>query len=269
MAGSPNFLAQLGGDVKRTLVRRAIFALIALAIAGVGLGWNAIKERFSGSEKPTVAAVRAPAKPSAAPTFTAKPAANSASATNAVPATKPAGPAVAPSSVAKPVSGPAAPGAVAKADAPAAARPAATARAASGDGAGAPVVTAVPQQAQAPGSTLAHVDDHLTYQYNALGRRDPFQSLVDGAFVGADVGGDAPPDPGGIRVVGIVWGATDQFALVEDVRGNSYVLRKGDKVQNGYVEGLKRDAVVVTITSDNQSQTVEIPLERKGDQNAR
>lgn len=271
MAGSPNFLAQVGGDVKRMLVRRAIFALIALAIAGVGLGWNAIKERFAPSEQPEVAAVHAPAKPSTATSAAApaKPAASTASATNAGPATKPAGPDVAPSSVAKPVGTPAAPGTVAKADAPANARPAATARAASGDGAGAPVVTAVPQQAQAPGSTLAHVDEHLTYQYNALGRRDPFQSLVDGAFVGADVGGDAPPDPGGIKVVGIVWGATDQFALVEDVRGNSYVLRKGDKVQNGYVEGLKRDAVVVTITSDNQSQTVEIPLERKGDQNAR
>jgi hypothetical protein len=92
---------------------------------------------------------------------------------------------------------------------------------------------------------------------------------VDGAFVGADVGGDAPPDPGGIKVVGIVWGSTDQFALVEDVRGNSFVLRKGDKVQNGFVESLKRDAIVVTITSENQSQSVEIPLTRKGDQNAR
>jgi hypothetical protein len=271
MAGSSNFLARLGGDVKRTVVRRAIFALIALAIAGVGLGWNYIKERFTQPEQPVVAAVRAPAKPSAAPSASApsQPAANAASATNTASAAKPYGPAVAPSSVAKPVGAPAAPGAVAKVDAPAAGRSAATARAASGEGAGAPVVTAVPQQALAPGSTLAHADDHLTYQYNALGRRDPFQSLVDGAFVGADVGGDAPPDPGGIKVVGIVWGATDQFALVEDVRGNSYVLRKGDKVQNGYVEGLKRDAIVVTITSDNQSQTVEIPLERKGDQNAR
>ena len=269
MAGSPNFLAQFGGNVKRTLVRRAIFALIALAIAGVGLGWNYIKERFTQPERPVVAAVRAPAKPSAAPSASKQPVANATPAATFGPANKPAGPAVAPSSVAKPVGAPAAPGAVAKADAPASARPSTTARPASGEGAGAPVVTAVPQQALAPGSTLAHADDHLTYQYNALGRRDPFQSLVDGAFVGADVGGDAPPDPGGIKVVGIVWGATDQFALVEDVRGNSYVLRKGDKVQNGYVEGLKRDAVVVTITSDNQSQTVEIPLERKGDQNAR
>ena len=112
-------------------------------------------------------------------------------------------------------------------------------------------------------------DDHLTYQYNALGRRDPFQSLVSGDFVGVDVGGDAPPDPGGIKVVGIVWGSTDQFALVEDVRGNSLVLRKGDKVQNGYVQALKRDAVIFSLTAEGQTQSVVIPLIRKGDQNAR
>lgn len=132
----------------------------------------------------------------------------------------------------------------------------------------APVVTAVqpdPKRAAVP----AHLDAHLTYQYNALGRRDPFTALVGGDFIGADVGGDAPPDPGGMKVVGIVWGATDQFALVEDVRGNSFVLRKGDKVQNGFIESLKRDAVLVTVTADGQSQTVTIPLERKGDSNAR
>ena len=116
---------------------------------------------------------------------------------------------------------------------------------------------------------LAQLDEHVTYQYNAIGRRDPFQSLLSGAFVGDDVGGDAPPDPGGMKIVGIVWGASDQFAMVEDVRGNSYVLRKGDKLQNGYVEALRRDAVVVNVTADGQSQQVVIPFVRKGDANVR
>jgi Tfp pilus assembly protein PilP len=116
---------------------------------------------------------------------------------------------------------------------------------------------------------LAQIDEHVTYQYNAIGRRDPFQSLLSGEFVGNDVGGDAPPDPGGMKIVGIVWGASDQFAMVEDVRGNSYVLRKGDKLQNGYVESLRRDAVVVNVTADGQSQQVVIPFVRKGDANAR
>jgi hypothetical protein len=116
---------------------------------------------------------------------------------------------------------------------------------------------------------LAQIDEHVTYQYNAIGRRDPFQSLLSGEFVGNDVGGDAPPDPGGMKIVGIVWGASDQFAMVEDARGNSYVLRKGDKLQNGYVESLRRDAVVVNVTADGQSQQVVIPFVRKGDANAR
>lgn len=106
----------------------------------------------------------------------------------------------------------------------------------------------------------------MTYQYNALGRRDPFQPLIGGGFVGADEGGNVSPDIGGIKVVGIVWGSEDKFALVEDPRGTSLVLRRGDRVTNGYVESLKRDAVVVRLTVDGQSQSVTIPVTRKGDQ---
>lgn len=142
-------------------------------------------------------------------------------------------------------------------------------RLASTAGSSAAVVTAVTPDAPRRTAQMAHLDEHVTYQYNALGRRDPFQSLINGEFVGADVGGDAPPDPGGMKIVGIVWGVSDQFAMVEDVRGNSYVLRKGDKLQNGYVEALRRDAVVVNVTADGQSQQVVIPFVRKGDANVR
>lgn len=113
--------------------------------------------------------------------------------------------------------------------------------------------------------SIAHLDQKLTYQYNALGRRDPFQPMIGGEFVGSDVGGDAPVDVGGMKVVGIVWGTEDKFAMAEDGRGQSLVLRVGDKVMNGVVEGLRRDAVVVRITSDGQTQSVAIPLTRKGD----
>ncbi len=111
----------------------------------------------------------------------------------------------------------------------------------------------------------AHLEDRVTYQYNALGRRDPFQAMVDGGFVGNDVGGDAPVDVGAIKVVGIVWGTNDKFALAEDARGNSLVLRQGDKVMNGVVSDLKRDAVLVNLTVDGQSESVVIPLTRKGE----
>ena len=160
------------------------------------------------------------------------------------------------------------------ADAPAA-EPAAPSRrpgtrTASTGGSGSAVVTAVTPEPVSTGSSAGRIDEHVTYQYNALGRRDPFQSLLTGEYVpehGED-GSQSPPDPGGMKIVGIVWGPTDQFAMVEDARGNSYVLRKGDKLQNGFVESLRRDAVVVNITADGTSQTVVIPFVRKGDPNA-
>jgi len=125
--------------------------------------------------------------------------------------------------------------------------------------------------ARAPGkgpgvANAPSLEQQVAYQYNALGRRDPFSPMAGGVFVGDDLGGDAPPDVGGIKVVGIVWGASDKFALVEDARGTSRVLRAGDKVMNGVVETLKRDAVVVKMTVDGQTETVSVPLTRKGDQ---
>jgi len=126
-----------------------------------------------------------------------------------------------------------------------------------------------PARPAAKGAGVANapsIEQQVAYQYNALGRRDPFQPMAGGGFVGDDVGGDAPPDVGGIKVVGIVWGASDKFALVEDARGTSRVLRAGDSVMNGVVETLKRDAVIVKMTVDGQTETVAIPLTRKGDQ---
>jgi len=131
-----------------------------------------------------------------------------------------------------------------------------------------PVASAMKSKPAAKGAAVqpaAHLEDRVTYQYNALGRRDPFQALVDGGFVGNDVGGDAPVDVGAIKVVGVVWGTNDKFALVEDARGNSLVLRQGDKVMNGVVSDLKRDAVIVNLTVDGQSESVVIPLTRKGE----
>jgi hypothetical protein len=142
-------------------------------------------------------------------------------------------------------------------------------RAASSGGSSSAAVTAVAPEAPRGNSQMARLDEHLTYQYTTLNRRDPFQSLLTGEYVPQEDPSNAPPDPGGMKIVGIVWGASDQFAMVEDARGNSYVLRKGDKLQNGFVESLRRDAVVINVTTDGQSQTVVIPFVRKGDANAR
>jgi hypothetical protein len=239
MAGRSDVLANRGERFAHAVGQRAVGLIALVVVAGALTGANAVTGRSTHASAAAASAPGTPAKAAPHAPAARTPAASAKAVT------------------AKAVSG--RPGAKSPAT-----------RAASTDGNSAPVVTAVPQNNVPAGPNGVHMDEHLTYQYDALGRRDPFQSLVDGQFVGVDVGGDAPPDPGGIKVVGIVWGATDQFALVEDVRGNSFVLRKGDKVQNGVVEGLKRDGVIVNITADGQSQTVVIPLTvRKGDQNAR
>ena len=148
--------------------------------------------------------------------------------------------------------------ATSKAAAPASATPAATVR--PGEAAAARIAKATKAARVQPTTEIEH---RVQYQYNAIGRRDPFLPLVDG-FVPATEGGDAPVDVGGIKVVGIVWGA-NSFALVEDGRGNSTILRRGDKVMNGYVEEMRRDAMVAKLTLDGQTQSVVIPLTRKGD----
>ena len=236
-----------GGGLKSAGVQR-IVGVVALVVTALAIG--AVRMGFihlpgSHDEESVLAK-------SSEPVSTSKPASNGpAGAADAINLDAPA---------AEPLGNPAA--AVASARRPAS-------RLASTSSSSAAVVTAVTPDAPRRSAGMAHLDEHVTYQYNALGRRDPFQSLINGEFVGADVGGDAPPDPGGMKIVGIVWGASDQFAMVEDVRGNSYVLRKGDKLQNGYVEALRRDAVVVNVTADGQSQQVVIPFVRKGDANVR
>lgn len=276
-------------------LRRARGAGLVLALAcGLASGAGA-EDRTPAPVRSAVIPARlsaAPAKP-AAPAPAVAPAPKAAAPAPAVtPAPRPAAPApaVTPApAAAKPAAAqPARPAAAVTnvpakpAPAPAARVPAGAVTAAPAAAKGPAVTPAAPRataagtvaRAQtpagpaqpAPVAPVAQLDDHVTYQYNALGRRDPFQSMLTGEFVGADIGGDAPVDVGGIKVVGIVWGASDRFALVEDGRGNSLVLRAGDKVMNGEVESLQRDAVVVKLTVDGQTQSVAIPLTRKGDQ---
>ena len=246
-----------GGGQKSGGVLR-IVGVVVLALAAVGFG--AVRMGFlhlpgTSSEdavlsKPQDAPADAGSR-ATAPSASAKPGAGTSATAGGVDLDAPAGPAEAGAPPQAPSRRPGT-------------------RAASSGGSGSALVTAVTPEPVGASASIGRVDEHVTYQYNALGRRDPFQSLLTGEYVPDhdEAGNATPPDPGGMKIVGIVWGATDQFAMVEDARGNSYVLRKGDKLQNGFVESLRRDAVVVNITADGQSQTVVIPFVRKGDPNA-
>lgn len=254
------------------------FALVTGIVTGSGAATEPAKpaaapvQPVAAPVKPEAAATKvapAPVKPTAAPAAVPSVARPSAP---TVPAARPAGvtaPAGGAPSRAVPKGGSVTPNDKLGPDPKVASAPARSGAAPVASGSAVPRAQAPvgpPKSALIQSSAI--LDQHVTYQYNALGRRDPFQPILGGEFIGNDVGGDAPVDVGGIKVVGIMWGTNDKFALVEDGRGNSLVLRAGDKVMNGVVESLQREAVVVKLTVDGQTQSVAIPLTRKGDQNA-
>ncbi len=106
------------------------------------------------------------------------------------------------------------------------------------------------------------------YEYVGGGRRDPFQSLLDGKFQTHSADGSLV-DVGDIHLVGIMWGSSDKFALVEDSRGHGYVLRVGDPVLNGYISGISKQELQVVQNAFGESQTLSIRLQTKeGDKNA-
>jgi len=125
------------------------------------------------------------------------------------------------------------------------------------------VVTETPKSLDA--STLFAREQ---YVYTSGNRRDPFQSLLDGKFLNAS-GDGALVDVGDIHLVGIMWGASDKFALVEDTRGRGFVLRVGDPVVNGYISGISKSEIQVVQNAFGETQTLAIQLKPKeGDKNA-
>jgi len=178
----------------------------------------------------------------------------------------------APGSTASPAPATLAPG---ETPAPTAATPAPSAVA---QAAGQAAAVATPGPASALGTTLAgetpkSVDASVLfarehYEYVGGGRRDPFQSLLDGRFQTHTADGSLV-DVGDIHLVGIMWGSSDKFALVEDSRGHGYVLRVGDPVLNGYISGISKSELQVVQNAFGESQTLSIRLQTKeGDKNA-
>jgi len=105
------------------------------------------------------------------------------------------------------------------------------------------------------------------YVYSSSGRRDPFLSLLDGKFQGS--GDGSLIDVGDIHLVGIMWGTSDKFALVEDSRRRGFVLRVGDPVVNGYISGISKTELQIVQNAFGESQSMSIKLQPKeGDQNA-
>lgn len=96
------------------------------------------------------------------------------------------------------------------------------------------------------------------YYYDAFNRRDPFRSLVDGAFNQSDRMDTV--NLSAVQLVGVVRGEVDRFALLEDASGYSYILRVGDRVHNGSVVSIGEDELVARVTNFGQTTTVRLRL---------
>jgi Tfp pilus assembly protein PilP len=96
------------------------------------------------------------------------------------------------------------------------------------------------------------------YYYDAFNRRDPFRSLVDGAFNRSDKMDLV--NLSAVHLVGVVRGEVDRFALLEDSNGYSYILRVGDRVHNGTVVSIGEDELVARVTNFGQTTTVRLHL---------
>ncbi len=96
------------------------------------------------------------------------------------------------------------------------------------------------------------------YYYDAFNHRDPFRSLVEGAFNQSDKMDLV--NLSAVQLVGVVRGEVDRFALLEDTQGYSYILRVGDRVHNGSVVSIGEDELVARVTNFGQTTTVRLRL---------
>ena len=96
--------------------------------------------------------------------------------------------------------------------------------------------------------------------YQSYGKEDPFKVLVAGDFeqtTAAEL-----VDMNSARLVGVMWGQDDRFALVEDGEGFGYILRVGDNVQHGRVVSIRKSSLTARVTLYGITNQVVLKLEK-------
>lgn len=102
------------------------------------------------------------------------------------------------------------------------------------------------------------------YFYQSYGRPDLFAALVTGEF--EPTHSSDLVDVNSAKLVGVMWGATDRSALLEDGQGNGFILRVGDRVANGRIVAIQQDSVVATISLYGITSRVILRLEDRKDE---
>jgi hypothetical protein len=110
-----------------------------------------------------------------------------------------------------------------------------------------------------PMPTADDVFQRRKYTYNSVGRSDPFKSLVasplnDNRFLGDQI------DPEMVRLVGVLEKDGERRALLEDVRGFGYVVRRGDPILRGKIIKVGEDTVTLRHSIYGVTETMTLTL---------
>jgi hypothetical protein len=101
------------------------------------------------------------------------------------------------------------------------------------------------------------------YFYQSYGKGDPFSVLVDGDFQQA--GAAELVDVNSARLVGVMWGQDDRFALVEDGDGFGYILRVGDQVRSGRIVSIRKNSLTAQVSLYGITSNVVLKLDNLED----
>lgn len=96
------------------------------------------------------------------------------------------------------------------------------------------------------------------YFYKAFNRRDPFQSLIAGEFEQSEF---ELVDINAVRLVGVLSGGMERYAMLEDKNGFAYILKAGDPVRNGSVVSIGERTLVARVSMFGQTNSVTLHLE--------
>lgn len=97
------------------------------------------------------------------------------------------------------------------------------------------------------------------YFYQSYGKEDPFTVLVSGNYEQTEAADQV--DVNSAKLVGVMWGQDDRFALVEDGDGFGYILRVGDPVRNGRVVSIRKSALTAQVTLYGITSNVVLKLD--------
>ena len=102
----------------------------------------------------------------------------------------------------------------------------------------------------------------VKYHYNPMGKKDPFKPLVkEGVRIPGSMLGGAPLTPlqkytlAELKLVAIITGTENPEAMVEDSKGDGYIIKKGTFIGDNYGEvvEINRNEVVILEKEIDQS----------------